>query len=48
VKLNLIIFIVHPWVARSHLKLYFFSNEFIYLSKCFTRPGPIEVKGEEV
>jgi hypothetical protein len=39
---------VYPWVARSQLKLYFFPDKFMYLSKCFARPGPIDVEGEEV
>jgi hypothetical protein len=39
---------IHPWVARSQLKLYLFPDKFIYSNECFTRPGPIEVEGEEV
>jgi hypothetical protein len=39
---------VHPWIARSHLKLYLFPDESMYPSKCFPRPELIEVEGEEV
>jgi hypothetical protein len=38
---------VHPWVARSQFKLYIFPDESMYPRKHFSRPGPIEVKGEE-
>jgi hypothetical protein len=39
---------VHPWVARSKLKLYLFPDKSMYPSEHFPRPEPIEVKGEEV
>jgi hypothetical protein len=39
---------VYLWVARSQLKLYLFPDKSMYLSKYFTRPRPIVVKGEEV
>jgi hypothetical protein len=39
---------VHPWVAKSQLKLYLIPNMCMYLSKCFSRPGHIEVEGEQV
>jgi hypothetical protein len=39
---------IHPWVARSQLKLYLFPEESTYPSKHFTRPEPIEVTREEV
>jgi hypothetical protein len=38
---------VHPWDARSWLKLYLFPDESMYPNKHFPRPGPIEVEGEE-
>jgi hypothetical protein len=39
---------IHPWVTRTQLKLYLFPDESMYPSERFARPGPIEVKGEEV
>jgi hypothetical protein len=38
---------VHPWVASSQLKPHLLSDELIYPSEYFPRPGPIEVEGEE-
>jgi hypothetical protein len=32
---------VYPWVARSQLKPYLFSDKYMYLSEHFTRPGPL-------
>jgi hypothetical protein len=48
VEFGAMIFSIHPWVANSQLKLHLFPVESMYLSKCITRPRPIEVEGEEV
>jgi hypothetical protein len=39
---------IHPWVARSQLKLCLLPYEFIYPSKYFVRSGPIEIEREMV
>jgi hypothetical protein len=48
VEFGLMMSSVHTWVTRFPLKLSYFSNELMYPSKCFARPGPIEAEGQEV
>ena len=38
---------VHPWIARDQLRLYHAPSDNMFPSERYTRPGPIQIDGEE-